>query len=128
MLAADTTVVLGERILGKPGSRDEAEQMLAALSGRAHAVLTAVALAPFGEAIVIESAVHFRALSAAEISWYVATGEPMDKAGAYAIQGIGGVFVSRLEGSHSNVIGLPLAETIALLGRAGLPLPWEAAR
>jgi septum formation protein len=74
---------------------------------------------------VVATEVAFARLSPAQIEWYVATGEPLDKAGAYAIQGAGGAFVLRVEGSVSNVVGLPLAETADLLRRAGLPLPWE---
>jgi septum formation protein len=132
VLAADTAVVLGDEILGKPSDAGDARRMLRALSGTAHEVLTAVVLRrtdppPALELdAVVATTVRFARLSAAEVDWYVATGEPLDKAGAYAIQGAGGAFVLGVEGSVSNVVGLPLAETAALLARAGFPLPWEA--
>jgi septum formation protein len=98
--------------------------MLGRLSGRTHRVLTGVAIAGAARAVSsVETQVTFRPLSEAEIAWYVGTGEPLDKAGAYAIQGAGGAFVERVEGSVSNVIGLPLAETLALLCGAGLHWP-----
>ena len=125
VLAADTSVVLGDVILGKPNSAEHAAQLLASLSGRTHVVLTAVALE--GEArgaTVVETRVVFRPLTGKEIHWYVQTGEPLDKAGAYALQGAGGAFVTRIEGSVSNVVGLPLVETLALLQRAGIAMPW----
>jgi septum formation protein len=126
VLAADTTVVLDEEILGKPADAAEALSMLRGLCGRTHRVLTGVALA--GETLrarVVETRVVFREASEAELSWYVATGEPLDKAGAYGLQGIGGFLVRRIEGSHSNVIGLPLAETLELLAAEGIALPWS---
>lgn len=126
ILAADTTVVLGEEVLGKPGDPAEALTMLRRLCGRTHRVLTGVALS--GEELrarVVETRVVFREASDAELSWYVATGEPLDKAGAYGLQGIGGFLVRRIEGSHSNVIGLPLAETLELLATEGIALPWS---
>jgi septum formation protein len=127
VLAADTTVVLEGAILGKPGGEEEARRMVRSLSGRRHSVLTAVVLEGAGRASqVVETAVWFRELSEAEVTWYAATGEPLDKAGAYALQGAGGMLVERIEGSASNVVGLPLAETVALLARAGHPLPWSA--
>lgn len=124
VLAADTVVALDGQVFGKPADAAEAAAMLAALSGRAHRVYTAVSLAADGreDDAVSESLVRFRPLSAAEIEAYVATGEPMDKAGAYAVQGLGGIFVEHLEGSYSGVVGLPLFETAALLARAGLPV------
>jgi len=125
VLAADTSVVLDEAILGKPGN-DAAlgAQMLRSLSGRSHQVMTGVAVrGPRGvESRVVVSTVHFRALTEAEIAWYVATGEGADKAGGYAMQGKAGVFITSVEGSPSNVIGLPLADTVELLRRAGLEL------
>jgi septum formation protein len=126
VLAADTAVVLGEEILGKPGNGREAEAILSRLSGNDHRVLTGVAVAQAAgvESTVVETRVRFRVLSAEEIRWYVATGEPLDKAGAYGIQGVGGAFVRAIEGSASNVVGLPLVETLELLGAAGYPLPW----
>jgi septum formation protein len=126
VLAADTSVVLGDRILGKPSGEAEARDMVRSLSGKRHSVLTGVALDGAARAaVVVETAVWFRALAEAEIAWYAATGEPLDKAGAYAIQGAGGVLVQRIDGSASNVVGLPLAETAELLRQAGFPLPWS---
>ncbi len=132
ILAADTAVVLGDVILGKPRDAADAARMLRALSGTVHEVLTAVCVrrssppAAEREALV-STAVRFRALSAREIDWYVATGEPLDKAGAYALQGAGGVLVEAVSGSVSGVVGLPLVESVALLAAAGFPLPWSAA-
>lgn len=128
VLAADTTVALGGDIFGKPEDDADAARMLRALAGRSHEVLTGVCVrsAASGEReVVVATEVAFAPLSDDEIAWYVATGEPRDKAGAYAIQGVAGAFVSAVRGSVSNVIGLPLAETLALLRAAGLPLPWD---
>lgn len=126
ILAADTTVVLDQKVLGKPADAQEACQMLASLSGRSHEVLTAIALWPFRkEALVVSSKVHIRNLSTSEIEWYVGTGEPLDKAGSYALQGKGSFLVQSVEGSPTNVIGLPLVETLAWLKEAGLPLAWS---
>ena len=191
LLAADTIVTFGGKLLGKPRSKEEAVQMLRMLSGHVHSVFSGVwvcrigsgsqcrgagegengaSAAPpefrgesgigncsedcvkadaaagggtdllpggvgnfdnfdagFEKTISVETKVTFRSLTEEEIRWYVATGEPMDKAGAYAIQGIAGAFVSAIEGSHSNVIGLPLAESLDLLAEAGLEMPWSAA-
>ncbi|WP_349615997.1 Maf family protein [Azotobacter salinestris] len=126
VLGADTTVVLDGRILGKPRDRAEALAMLQALGGRGHEVLTAVALASAAccEARVVRSRVAFRPLAAAEVEAYWATGEPRDKAGGYAIQGLAAVFVSHLEGSYSAVVGLPLCETAQLLAEFGIPC-WQ---
>ncbi len=127
VLAADTTVVLGPELLGKPRDEAEARAMLSRLSGRTHEVHTGVALAGRAEeALVVRTRVTFRTLSAGEIAWYAGTGEPLDKAGAYAVQGKGGFLVAAVEGSPTNVIGLPLGETLALLERAGVPLPWRS--
>ena len=119
VLAADTTVALGERILGKPANRDEAAAMLAALSGTRHEVLTAVALqqGDWLESALSVSEVEFKKLSDEEIRQYVATGESDDKAGAYAIQGRAARFIVELRGSYSGVMGLPLYETSQLLER-----------
>lgn len=126
VLGADTTVVLDEQILGKPQDADEACALLNRLSGRTHQVYTAVALVQGArqEVRVVETSVHFAKLSAQEIAAYIATGEPMDKAGAYGIQGLGAVFVQELHGSYSNVVGLPLFETAALLRSFQIPI-WE---
>jgi septum formation protein len=127
VLAADTTVALGPELLGKPVDPAEAREMLSRLSGRTHSVYTGVAIAGRADvATVVRTGVTFRTLAPSEIAWYVETGEPMDKAGAYAIQGKGGFLVSTVEGSPSNVVGLPLGETLELLARAGVPLPWGA--
>jgi septum formation protein len=117
VLAADTTVCLENEILGKPSDRAEAARMLRLLSGREHRVITAVAMKFESRAKmeVNESAVRFRALSETDILAYVASGEPMDKAGAYAIQGRAAAFVSELRGSYSGVMGLPLYETAQLI-------------
>jgi nucleoside triphosphate pyrophosphatase len=117
VLAADTTVALDGRILGKPADRKDAAQMLAALSGTRHEVLTAVALARDDQcdSALSRSEVQFKKLSADEIAQYVATGECDDKAGAYAIQGRAARFVMELRGSYSGVMGLPLFETSQLL-------------
>jgi nucleoside triphosphate pyrophosphatase len=124
ILAADTTVVLGEEIVGKPENAAHAERILAALSGREHQVISVVAVA-FRDQLdsrVSASSVWFRTLTDAEIRRYVASGEPVDKAGAYAIQGKGALFVARMEGSYSGIMGLPLAETAALLQKFGVSL------
>ncbi|MFN0026996.1 MAG: Maf family protein [Acidimicrobiales bacterium] len=123
VVGADTTVELDGRCLGKPADADDAAVMLARLSGRTHCVLTGVAvLTTTGhtERFALRTEVRMVPLSAAAIDWYVATGEPFDKAGAYAIQGAGGAFVAAIVGSYSNVVGLPLAETLHALQRAGL--------
>jgi len=123
VLAADTAVVVDERILGKPADGDDAERMLRLLSGRTHEVLTAAALASEDrlDCRVSRSEVTFRQITAAEAREYWMTGEPRDKAGGYAIQGRGAVFVSDLKGSFSGVMGLPLFETAELLRRCGVP-------
>jgi septum formation protein len=117
VLAADTTVALGEEILGKPADRAEAIMMLERLSGREHQVHTAIALLHAGgaDSRVSTSSVTFRLLSPAEIEWYWQTGEPADKAGAYAVQGKAAIFIRHLAGSYSGVMGLPLFETWELL-------------
>lgn len=125
VLAADTTVVLGRRILGKPADAADAAEMLKTLSGSRHRVLTAVAVV-FEERLELalsSTVVHFRELSDDEIRRYVATGEPMGKAGAYGIQGRAAAFVARIEGSYSGVMGLPLYETAQLLTQFGLRIP-----
>lgn len=127
VLGADTAVVLDGRILGKPVDRDDALAMLQALSGREHEVLTAVAVADRErcEARVVSSRVSFRAISIEEAERYWETGEPQDKAGGYAIQGLAAIFVSRVEGSYSAVVGLPLCETAALLADFSIP-SWQS--
>jgi len=127
VLAADTTVVEAGQIFGKPADEEACVAMLGALAGRSHEVLTAIALWNAGQLRVVlsTSIVTFRAIHAGECRRYWASGEPAGKAGAYAIQGLGAVFVSRLEGSFSGVMGLPLFETAALLDAAGVRR-WEA--
>jgi len=123
VLGADTAVVLDGAILGKPAGRDEALDMLARLSGRSHQVLSAVALAGATEAARLSvSLVSFRDTQPAEREAYWASGEPADKAGGYAVQGRGAVFIARLEGSYSGVMGLPLFETAALLAEFGIDI------
>ncbi|WP_312962450.1 Maf family protein [Stutzerimonas nitrititolerans] len=120
VLGADTTVVIDERILGKPADRAEGLLMLESLSDREHHVLTAVALATRDacEVRLVTSRVRFRRIERAEAEAYWASGEPCDKAGGYAIQGWGAVFVAELRGSYSAVVGLPLCETAQLLDQA----------
>jgi septum formation protein len=131
VLAADTAVLAGGEVLGKPRDAIDAGRMLRTLSGTAHQVLTGIhgrRAGPGADAeagAVVVTQVRFTTLTEAQIAWYVATGEPLDKAGAYAIQGKGGAFVRSIRGSASNVVGLPLEETLALLARLGFPLPWE---
>ena len=129
VLGADTTVTIDGLILAKPESLDEARQMLHRLRGREHEILTGVAVVagkmegcvgdPSAQTIVA-SRVLMRHFTAATIEWYLATGEPMDKAGAYAVQGLGGGLVEWVEGSYTNAVGLPLAETLSLLRRFGI--------
>lgn len=122
VIGSDTIVVIDDAILGKPRDEDEAARMLARLSGRTHLVHTAVAVA-HGERIVgeVETVrVTFRALDAEHIRAYVATGEPMDKAGAYGIQGFGATIVERVDGDYFAVMGLALGRLIALFGQLGL--------
>ena len=121
VLGADTIVVADHDVLEKPIDDEDAARMLRRLSNRAHDVLTAVAVARGAELIsdVIETRVWFAPLTEDEVRWYVATGEPSDKAGAYAIQGLASRFVTRIEGSYSNVVGLPVAAVLQLLGRTG---------
>jgi len=122
VLGADTEVILGERVFGKPADADDAAAMLRSLSGREHVVLTVVALAAAGQpprAVEVFSRLRFAPLDEATIAAYVATGEPMGKAGAYAIQGVAESFVQHLEGSYSGVMGLPLHQTLQLLNASG---------
>ena len=123
VLGADTTVVVDGIILGKPADAEQHDAMLKALSGRAHEVLTAVALASATgvQCALSVSQVRLRATTADERARYWATGEPRDKAGGYAIQGLGAIFIESLAGSYSGVMGLPLFETAQLLAAAGVP-------
>ena len=122
VLAADTTVDRDGTILAKPIDDDDATSMLRSLSGREHLTHTAVCVASAGtiKTALVSTAVTFRALSDEEINWYVGTGEPLDKAGAYGIQGRAAGFVASISGSVSNVVGLPLAETTELLRSVGV--------
>ncbi len=127
VLAADTTVVVGGEVLGKPRDRQDALSMLDRLSGRQHEVLTAVCVVrgPLTREALSETRVWFRPLSAGELADYWDTGEPADKAGAYSIQERAAVFVQRIDGSYSGVMGLPLFETAQLLTEFGFE-PWRA--
>jgi septum formation protein len=123
VIGADTIVVCENQILEKPADIADARRMLAMLSGRTHTVVTAFALARSGkilESSPVESQVTFRRLTDAEITDYIATDEPFDKAGAYGIQGVGGGFISHVEGSRDNVMGLPTEQVVAALARFGV--------
>ncbi len=122
VLCADTTVALGRRILGKPDGAADAVQMLIALAGHTHRVLTAVAVQAGlqRQAAVSISRVTFAEMAPAQIHAYAASGEPLGKAGAYAIQGLAAAYVRRINGSHSGIMGLPLYETAQLLRAAGV--------
>ena len=119
ILGADTIVVMGDNLLEKPDSRDEARQMLQALSGRTHTVFTGFTICNLNMGRIITRAVQtrvrFKNLSPQEIEWYIGTEEPFDKAGAYAIQGIGTFIVKSIDGSYTNVVGLPVCEVIEIL-------------
>jgi len=120
VLGADTIVVVDNEVLGKPLDREDASRMLAMLSGRTHRVITAVSLAKYGvtgETQACATEVHFRKLEMGEIQEYIESGEPMDKAGAYAIQGGAAHWVTRLEGEYSNVVGLPMPLVAEMLSR-----------
>lgn len=123
-LGSDTTVAMGNDILGKPRDSEDAAAMLRALSGNTHEVHTAIAVAYGGkvETVTCTTSVMFTELTEAAIQQYLVTEEPWDKAGAYAIQGYAGAFVSQIKGSYSAVVGLPLCETRALLIEAGVPV------
>ena len=127
VLGADTCVVASGNIMGKPRGREHALEMLQLLSGTTHEVLSAVALAGDHEALRVQaSRVTFRTLSTAECAAYWDTGEPADKAGAYAIQGLAAMFITQLAGSYSGVMGLPLYETAELLREFGISPAWQA--
>ncbi len=123
IVAADTTVCIDQLILGKPKNDEEALEMLSRLSGREHSVVTGVAVRhpekKKGDQRAIETAVKVKTLTPAEMNWYVHTGEPFDKAGGYAIQGIGSFMIESIRGSYTNVVGLPLCELMEMLGRLG---------
>ena len=139
VIGADTVVVIGKQILGKPGSRAEARSMLSKLSGQTHKVYTGWCIRHrlrghhFSESVKTD--VRFKKLTAAEIDWYIHSGEPFDKAGAYAIQGLGTFLVKSICGSYTNVVGLPVCEVIEHMLQTGIiglelnggPLPEETA-
>ena len=124
VIGSDTVVYIDGEILGKPHSKEEAAEMLRALSGRSHRVLTGVTvMGPKDtETHCEETSVVFREMSQAEIDWYVATGEPMDKAGAYGIQGYAAIFIEKIDGDYYNVMGLPVCQVGLMLRRAGIPV------
>ncbi len=119
VLGADTIVLIGDHILGKPGSKDEARSMLKQLSGKTHQVITGYCLCSQTQNNIISETVktdvRFKSLRDTEIEWYIQTGEPFDKAGAYAIQGIGSFLVESINGSYANVVGLPVCEVMEVL-------------
>jgi septum formation protein len=122
VLGADTVVVAGAACLGKPADAAEAAAMLQQLAGRSHAVLTGVALVRRGDAVAVEVAatrVTFASMTAADVAWYVGTAEPYDKAGGYAVQGLASRFVTAIDGSYANVVGLPVELVCRLLSSAG---------
>jgi len=122
VLAADTLVSIGSNLLGKPADEAEAASMLRSIAGREHRVYTGVVLRPGNGAsrdLIAESRVRIAPMSEEEIAWYVATGEPRDKAGAYAVQGLGSRFIERVEGSYTNVMGLPARGVYRLMREAG---------
>jgi len=129
VLGADTIVVLGQEILGKPADFTEASSMLSRLSGKSHSVITSICLAHASMELLesdwVETKVFMRRLTVKDIEGYIRTGEPIDKAGGYGIQGIGGCLIQRIEGSYSNVVGLPLCETLELLRRHGVADPFK---
>lgn len=124
VIAADTTVYLEEQLLEKPVDTADAERMLATIAGRTHIVYTGVTLEnvsrDWRETRVAESEVRMLPLSKEDIAWYVKTGEPLDKAGAYAVQGVGAMFIESIHGSYTNVVGLPLATLFQMLRKAGI--------
>ena len=124
VIAADTTVLLGEELLEKPADAADAERMLETIAGKTHVVYTGVTLehaeTGYRETRVAESEVRMLPLSSRDIEWYVATGEPLDKAGAYAVQGIGAMFIDSIHGSYTNVVGLPLATLFLMMRKAGI--------
>jgi len=124
VIAADTTVLLGDQLLEKPVDAADAARMLGTIAGQTHVVYTGVTLEnvsrDYRETRVAESEVRMLPLSPAEIEWYVRTGEPLDKAGAYAVQGVGAMFIDSIHGSYTNVVGLPLATLFQMLRKAGI--------
>jgi len=132
VIAADTTVLLGDQLLEKPADAADAARMIATIAGQTHMVYTGVTLQNvergYRETRVSETEVRMLAMSEADIAWYVGTGEPFDKAGAYTIQGIGAMFIESIHGSYSNVVGLPLATLFQMLRKAGLDPLTKAVR
>lgn len=124
VIGADTTVYIDDRILEKPSDQADATRMLRTISGREHTVFTGITLlgpsASHRESRVVSTQVTMIGLSDEEIAWYVGTGEPMDKAGAYAVQGVGAMFISSINGNYTNVVGLPLSVLFDMMRRAGL--------
>jgi septum formation protein len=124
VIAADTTVLLGDQLLEKPEDPADAVRMLATIAGKTHMVYTGVTLqhveSDYRETRVAESEVRMLPLSRGEIEWYVATGEPLDKAGAYAVHGIASMFIDSIHGSYTNVVGLPLATLFQMMRKAGI--------
>jgi septum formation protein len=123
VVAADTIVYVEHSILGKPKSREEAKKMLRRLSGKGHRVVTGFSVHHLekrkGDREAVQTAVKVKKLTQAEMEWYVETGEPFDKAGGYAVQGIGSFMIESIKGSYTNVVGLPLCELIQMLNRLG---------
>ncbi|MGE0881176.1 MAG: nucleoside triphosphate pyrophosphatase [Acidimicrobiia bacterium] len=124
VIAADTTVAIDRVLLGKPEDDDDARRMLRLLAGRRHKVTTGVAVLLDENLVVanVQTTVSMSLMTDAEIDWYISTGEPLDKAGAYAVQGIGGAFVERIDGSVSNVVGLPMQTLLRLTRQLGIDL------
>lgn len=124
VIAADTTVLLGDELLEKPRDADDAKRMLATIGGNTHTVYTGVTLMNrargYHDTRIAETEVRMLPLAASDIDWYVATGEPLDKAGSYAAQGRGAIFIDSIHGSYTNVVGLPLALLFQMLRKAGL--------
>ena len=124
VIGADTIVLVEQKILGKPGSKGEAFDMLQRLSGKSHQVLTGYCICSKKEnkffSETVKTDVHFKKLNNAEINWYIQTGEPFDKAGGYAIQGVGTFLVRSIKGSYTNVVGLPVCEVIEFLAKEGV--------
>ncbi|HEY3056285.1 MAG TPA: Maf family protein [Thermoanaerobaculia bacterium] len=124
VIAADTTVLLGDQLLEKPVDVADAQRMLATIAGRTHTVYTGVTLQnverQYGDTRVAESEVRMLPLSSSDIEWYVKSGEPLDKAGAYAVQGVGAMFIDSIHGSYTNVVGLPLALLFQMMRKADI--------
>lgn len=124
VIAADTIVMLGDQLLEKPADQSDARRMLSLIAGQTHVVHTGLTLqradVPYRETRVARSNVRMLPLTADEVAWYAATGEPLDKAGAYAVQGIGGMFIESIDGNYTNVVGLPLALLFQMFKRAGI--------